>query len=98
MTLLNVSSTMLFIAFMLYLVATIFFGATISDKRTDKKKKSLSGNIGITRTIIGLLAQLTYFITRWIASGHALVSNLFEFSTFLGMAIVLVFFMFFFIY
>src|SRR5699024_334957 len=98
MTLLNVSSTMLFIAFMLYLVATIFFGATIRDKRTDKKKKTLSGNIGITLTIIGFLAQLTYFITRWIAAGHAPVSNLFEFTTFLGMAIVLAFIIIFFIY
>jgi len=98
MTLLNVSSTMLFTAFIFYLIATIFFGATIRDKRTDKKKKTMSGNIAITLTIIGFLAQLTYFITRWIAGGHAPVSNLFEFTTFLGMAIVLAFIIIYFIY
>src|SRR5690625_7046883 len=98
MTLLKVSSAMLFTVFMFYLVATIFFGATIRDKRTDHKKKTLAGNIGITLTIIGFLAQLTYFITRWIAAGHAPVSNLFEFTTFLGMAIVLAFIIIFFIY
>lgn len=89
---------MLFTAFMFYLVATIFFGATIRDKRTDKKKKTLSGNIAITLTIIGFLAQLTYFITRWIAAGHAPVSNLFEFTTFLGMTLVFAFIIIYFIY
>jgi len=98
MTLLKVSSAMLFTAFMFYLVATIFFGATIRDKRTDHKKKTLAGNIGITLTIIGFLAQLTYFITRWIAGGHAPLSNLFEFTTFLGMALVFAFIIIYFIY
>lgn len=91
MNLLNVSSTMLFAAFLLYLVATLFFGATIRDKKTDKKEKDIAGNIAFTITIIGFLAQLTYFITRWIAGGHAPVSNLFEFTTFLGMMLVLAF-------
>src|SRR5690625_1910004 len=98
MALLKVSSAMLFTAFMFYLVATIFFGATIRDKRTDHKKKTLAGNIGITLTIIGFLAQLTYFITRWIAGGHAPLSNLFEFTTFLGMALVFAFIIIYFIY
>ena len=98
MTLLKVSSAMLFTVFMFYLVATIFFGATIRDKRTDHKKKTLAGNIGITLTIIGFLAQLTYFITRWIAGGHAPLSNLFEFTTFLGMALVFAFIIIYFIY
>lgn len=89
---------MLFIAFLFYLVATIFFGATIRDKRTDKKRKTLSGKIGITLTVIGFLSQVTYFITRWMAAGHAPVSNLFEFTTFLGMTLVLAFIIIYFIY
>jgi len=96
-TLLNISSSMLFTAFILYLVATIFFGATIKDKRS-KNKKGIAGNIGITITIIGFIAQLIYFITRWMASGHAPVSNLFEFMTFLGMSIILAFIILYFIY
>lgn len=89
-TMLNISNVMLFTAFILYLLATFFFGATIRDKRS-KDKKSKAGTIGITITIIGFLSQITYFITRWIASGHAPVSNLFEFVTFFGMAMVFAF-------
>lgn len=96
-TLLNISSAMLFTAFILYLLATFFFGATIRDKRS-KSKKSKAGTIGITITIIGFLAQIVYFITRWIASGHAPVSNLFEFVTFFGMAMVFGFIILYFIY
>lgn len=98
MSLINISSTMLYASFILYLIATFFFGATIRDKRTNKSKKDVAGKIGITITILGFLAQLTYFITRWIAGGHAPVSNMFEFTTFLGMALVLGFIIIYFIY
>jgi len=97
MDLLNISSTALYAAFVLYLVATFFFGAAIRDKRTDSKKGS-AGKIGITITIIGFIAQLIYFFTRWIVSGHAPVSNMFEFMTFLGMALVLGFIIIYFYY
>ncbi|WP_156289268.1 cytochrome c biogenesis protein CcsA [Oceanobacillus salinisoli] len=90
MDLLNISSTALYAAFVLYLIATFFFGATIRDKRTDNKK-GISAKIAMTLTVLGFLAQLVYFITRWMASGHAPVSNMFEFLTFLGMALVLAF-------
>src|SRR5699024_11095292 len=89
----------LYTAFVLYLIATLFFGATIRDKRTaDMSKKSISGVIGITLTIIGFLAQVVYFISRWIAGGHAQVSNMFEFVTFLGMTLVFIFILVYFIY
>ncbi|HLQ95253.1 MAG TPA: c-type cytochrome biogenesis protein CcsB [Pseudogracilibacillus sp.] len=98
-SLIEVSRTALYIAFILYLVATLFFGATIKDKRTaDMSKKGISGTIGISVTILGFLSQLVYFITRWIASGHAPVSNMFEFVTFLGMSLVLGFIILYFIY
>lgn len=35
--LLNTSSTMLFTAFILYLIATLFFGATIKEKNGEQK-------------------------------------------------------------
>ncbi|WP_163969893.1 c-type cytochrome biogenesis protein CcsB [Oceanobacillus halotolerans] len=98
MDLLTISSIALYTAFVLYLVATGFFGATIKDKQSDKRKGNISGKIGITLTIIGFIAQLVYFITRWIVSGHAPVSNLFEFMTFLGMCMVLAFIIIYFIY
>src|SRR5690554_4779034 len=82
---------------MIYLVATFFLGFTIRDKR-QKGKSSKVGQIGIALTIIGFIAQTGYFITRWIASGHAPVSNMFEFVTFFAMMLVLAFIILFFIY
>lgn len=97
MSLVGVSSFMLYTAFIIYLIATFFFGATIKDK-SKEHKKGVAGTIGITLTLIGFLAQLVYFITRWIASGHAPVSNLFEFMTFFGMTMVFAFIILYFIY
>ena len=54
--------------------------------------------VAITITIIGFVTQIGYFITRWIAAGHAPVSNLFEFTTFFGMCLVGAFIAIFFIY
>src|SRR5699024_4734360 len=67
-------------------------------RTADMSKKSISGVIGITLTIIGFLAQVVYFISRWIAGGHAPVSNMFEFVTFLGMTLVFAFILIYFIY
>ncbi len=94
----SISSTALYTAFVLYLIATGFFGATIRDKRTTDGKSGITGTIAITLTIVGFIAQLVYFITRWIAGGHAPVSNMFEFVTFLGMSLVLAFIIIYFIY
>jgi len=96
--LVNLSGNLLYAAFILYLIATLFFGATIRDKRSKKNKKGIAGNIAIAITILGLLAQLGYFITRWMASGHAPLGNMFEFVTFLGMAMVLGFIIVYFMY
>lgn len=98
MDLVSLSSNMLYAAFILYLIATLFFGATIRQKGIGTSKKQTAGNIAITITILGFLAQLVYFITRWIASGHAPVGNMFEFVTFLGMAMVLAFIIIYFLY
>jgi cytochrome c-type biogenesis protein CcsB len=76
------------------------FGGAIKDKRGNQGKKMLNrwSTLGITVTIVGFIAQLGYFITRWIAAGHAPVSNLFEFTTFFGMALVGAFIVIFYIY
>ncbi|MBM7552420.1 c-type cytochrome biogenesis protein CcsB [Thalassobacillus pellis] len=94
--LVTISSNLLYAAFIIYLVATFFFGATVGTKKQDGKSKA--GTIGITLTIIGFLTQVGYFITRWIASQHAPVSNLFEFTTFFGMMMVFAFIIIYFIY
>ncbi|MGA9226620.1 MAG: c-type cytochrome biogenesis protein CcsB [Mesobacillus sp.] len=86
----HLSSNFLFAAFILYLVGILFFGGAIKDKRHADRKEGPNrwAKIGILVTIAGFLSQLTFFILRWIASGHAPVSNLFEFTTFFGMALV----------
>ncbi|MGM0899943.1 MAG: c-type cytochrome biogenesis protein CcsB [Bacillota bacterium] len=96
----ELSGNLLYIAFVCYLVATAFFGGSIKAKKEGQK---IEGNnkwakLAILITIIGFVAQLGYFITRWIAAGHAPVSNLFEFTTFFGMCLVGAFIFIYYIY
>ena len=93
---LTISSNLLYASFFLYLIATFFFGGTIRDK--EKGSSKMAGKIGIVITIIGFLSQVGYFFTRWSASGHAPVSNLFEYTTFFGMMLVFAFIILYFIY
>lgn len=81
-TLLTISSTSLYAAFILYLIAIIPFSTSI------KSKSHRGERLGMLLTLIGFIMQLTYFITRWIAAGHAPVSNLYEFLTMFGIMIV----------
>src|SRR5690625_6684285 len=90
-------TTFYVIGIVLYLVATLFFANTVRDKRS-KSGAGKSGTYGIVITIIGFISHLIYFILRWIAGGHAPVSNMFEFVTFLGISIVLAFIILYFIY
>lgn len=94
----TLSSNLLFAAFILYLIATLFFGGAIKAKKDTTKGVNRWGKIAVFLTIIGFISQLGYFITRWIAAGHAPVSNLFEFTTFFGMALVGAFIVIYFIY
>lgn len=92
----TISGNLLYAAFFIYLIATFFFAGTIRDKK--KGKSEIAGKIGITMAIIGFLTQVGYFITRWLASGHAPISNLFEYTTFFGMMLVFAFIVLYFIY
>lgn len=97
--LIDLSGKMLLIAFLLYLVAVFFFGATIRDKRTTSDTKpGVLGKIGIVLTILGFLSQISYFVTRWMGAGHAPISNMFEYTTFFSMTIVLGFIIIYMIY
>jgi cytochrome c-type biogenesis protein CcsB len=98
--LVTISSNLLYIAFVLYLVATLFFGGAIKAKKDIEEKKGTNrwGKIAVFLTIIGFISQVGYFITRWIAAGHAPVSNLFEFTTFFGMCLVGAFIVIYYIY
>lgn len=97
MDLYTLSSNFLYVAFVFYLIATLFFGATIGNKREDNSKSKASA-IAITFTIIGFLSQLVFFFVRWYAAGHTPVSNMFEFIAFFGMMLILAFIVIYFIY
>ncbi len=49
------------------------------------------GRFGFVFSIAAFLAAIGYFITRWVVTGHAPVSNMFEYMTFLGITIGLAF-------
>ncbi|MGX9133793.1 c-type cytochrome biogenesis protein CcsB [Rummeliibacillus sp. JY-2-4R] len=99
MSLIDISSTLLFIAFIAYLVATLFFGGAVKGAQKDASKSNKNwGTIAIAITIIGFISNLGYFITRWIYAGHAPVSNMFEFTTAFGMFVVGAFILIYFIY
>jgi cytochrome c-type biogenesis protein CcsB len=92
------SGNLLYAAFLLYLIATFLFGGAIRDRRKQYKKPSKWATVAITVTILGFVAHLGYFITRWVASGQAPVSNMFEFITAFSMMMVLAFIILYFIY
>jgi len=101
MNLLDISGYLLFAAFIAYLVATFFFGGAIkSNQDSARATKSANkwGKIAITIAIIGFVANLGYFITRWIYLKHAPVSNMFEFTTAFGMFLVGAFILIYFMY
>ncbi len=98
MSLIDLSGNLLFVAFLAYLVATLLFGGAIKQSNASGKNTDKWGKMAIVVTIIGFLSQIGYFITRWVHTGHAPVSNMFEFTTAFGMFIVGAFILIYFIY
>ncbi len=99
MSLIDLSGYLLYVAFISYLIGTLLFGGAIKVKNdTAANRADKYGKIAIIITIIGFVAQLGYFITRWIHTGHAPVSNMFEFTTAFGMFIVLSFIVIYYMY
>lgn len=96
----QVSSALLYVAFVLYLIAMLFFGGSIRQKKDEREipKTNRWSTIAMIITIVGFISQMGYFITRWIAAGHAPVSNFFEFGTFFGMMLVGAFIVIYYIY
>lgn len=96
----ELSGTLLFIAFVLYLLGTFIFAGSIRQTKNMEVKRNPEkwSKAGIFVTILGFLSHLGYFILRWIVIGHAPVSNLYEFITFFGMMLVAAFIVIYFIY
>lgn len=100
MSLIDISGNLLFVAFVAYLVATLLIGGSIKSAKPDGAagRATKWGQLAIIVTIIGFLAHLGYFITRWIYSGQVPVSNMFEFTTAFGMFLIGAFIYMYFMY
>ncbi|MGG3873396.1 c-type cytochrome biogenesis protein CcsB [Brevibacillus laterosporus] len=98
----QVSSNLLLMAFVLYLIATIVFAVAITGKRWSnrdaKAHQARYAKIGVGITVIGFLGHLGQFIIRWIVSGRIPTSNMFEFISFLSICIVAAFLLLYYIY
>ncbi|GEL08423.1 c-type cytochrome biogenesis protein CcsB [Salisediminibacterium halotolerans] len=90
----QLSSNLLYAAFFLYLLSTVFYAVSITGRKfkdragTEKNRAALLGYI---TAIFAVLTSLGYFAARWIAAGFAPVSNMFEYTAALGIAIALAF-------
>ncbi|WP_421101023.1 c-type cytochrome biogenesis protein CcsB [Sporosarcina psychrophila] len=99
MGLASLSANLLLVSFIAYLVATLFFGGAVKGAKSEASyKNNRWGKIAITITVIGFITHVGYFITRWIVSGHAPVSNMFEFTTAFGMMLVGAFILLYYLY
>jgi cytochrome c-type biogenesis protein CcsB len=95
MKLIDFSVTMFMFAFGFYIAAALLYAFSVTGKRWGKSDPadhiSRWSRYGYWTAVAGVTSHLIYFITRWIAQGHIPVSNLFEFMSFLGLAIMVAF-------
>ncbi|MCE7791061.1 c-type cytochrome biogenesis protein CcsB [Salipaludibacillus sp. CUR1] len=90
----QLSANMLYAAFFLYILSAVLFAVSITGGKFKNRKgeeDNKAGLFGYITAILAFGASLTYFITRWIAVGYAPVSNMFEYTAALGIALGLAF-------
>ncbi|OCS87785.1 c-type cytochrome biogenesis protein CcsB [Caryophanon tenue] len=97
MTMLQLSGYLLYAAFIGYLIATLLFGGAIK-KSPVKQQANQWEKLAVSVTVLAFIANIGYFICRWIAVKHAPVSNMFEFTAAFGMFIVGAFLVIYFMY
>ncbi|SFS82157.1 cytochrome c biogenesis protein CcsA [Paenibacillus sp. BC26] len=95
MSLLDFSSDAFIVAFFLYCFGFMFYGVSALGRkwsnRSPEEHVRRWGRIAYGVSILGFASHLTFFITRWIGGGHIPTSNMYEFMTFLAMAIMFAF-------
>jgi len=100
--LIHVSSTLLIVAFFTYFAASFIFIISILGKNWSERDplihKQKWGQLGVYTTLLGFAFQTGYYVLRWVGQGHAPVSNMFEFMTFLSMMTTLGFIIIYYIY
>jgi len=102
MSVVQISSLLLLIAFILYIFGTIIFTISVAGKKFKKNGEQTDdrgiGILGFVLTVIGFLSQVGYIFTRWKADGHFPISDLFEYTTFLSVMMILGFIIIYLIY
>ncbi|REE94236.1 cytochrome c-type biogenesis protein CcsB [Paenibacillus taihuensis] len=95
MSLLDFSSDAFIVAFFLYCFGFMFYGITALGRkwsdRSPEEHVRRWGRIAYFVSLLGFAAHLTFFFTRWAGGGHIPTSNMYEFMTFLAMAIMFAF-------
>ncbi|PTQ54636.1 MAG: Cytochrome c-type biogenesis protein CcsA/ResC [Hydrogenibacillus schlegelii] len=95
-SMLQMASAALLVAFALYVVGTVLYFFSI----TGRMMRGAGGPVvharrfgerGYLVVLVGWLFQLAFVVLRWIGSGHAPTSNMFEFMSFLAFSVVLAF-------
>ena len=102
MNLVEFSSDAFVAAFVLYCVALLFYVVAVAGRKWSGREPQEHlrkwSRIAFIVSTLGLAAQLTFFFCRWAGSGQIPTSNMYEFMTFLGMAIMIAFTIIFAIY
>jgi len=92
---LHTSSNAFIVAFFLYCFSFIGYAVAVAGRRWSNRDPEAHtkrwGRIAFALAILGWIAHLTFFFTRWKGGGHIPTSNMYEFMTFLGMAIMFAF-------
>ncbi|MDG0789704.1 cytochrome c biogenesis protein CcsA [Cohnella ginsengisoli] len=92
---LDISSTAFQAAFYLYCASFICYAIAVGGKRWSNREPEHHnrrwGRFGFVLAVAGWACHLTFFFTRWKGGGHIPTSNMYEFMTFLAMAIVFAF-------
>ncbi|WP_274655270.1 c-type cytochrome biogenesis protein CcsB [Paenibacillus humicola] len=86
---------MFLVAFFLYCFGFLFYAVAVAGQkfsnRDPEKHLRRWGRIAFVTSLLGFLSHVTFFVTRWIGGGHIPTSNMYEFMTFLAMAIMFAF-------
>ncbi|MFF2482122.1 cytochrome c biogenesis protein CcsA [Paenibacillus sp. NPDC058071] len=95
MSLVEFSSDAFVVAFFLYCFAFLFYVIAIAGRKWSNRDPQVHqkkwSRIAFITSTLGLAGHLVFFFTRWIGSGQIPTSNMYEFITFLGMAIMIAF-------
>ncbi|TSB46866.1 c-type cytochrome biogenesis protein CcsB [Alkalicoccobacillus porphyridii] len=91
----SLSGTLMLIAFFLYLASTIAYAVAVTGRKWRNKQGEMKGNhwgrFGYIFSILAAVCAIGYFVIRWNVAGHPPVSNMYEYMTFLGIAMGLAF-------